>query len=36
LSAGDVLNRVCELAGARGIMGEASEKRLDSAEASRQ
>jgi cytidylate kinase len=36
LSAGDVLSRVCELASARKIMGEASEKRLDSAEASRQ
>lgn len=36
LSAGEVLSRVCELANAREIMGEASEKRLDSAEASRQ
>ena len=36
LSASEVLSRVCELANAREIMGEASEKRLDSAEASRQ
>ena len=36
LSAGEVLSRVCELASAREIMGDASEKRLDSAEASRQ
>ena len=36
LSAGEVLGRVCELVSAREIMGEASEKRLDSAEASRQ
>ena len=36
LSAGEVLSQVCELASAREIMGEASEKRLDSAEASRQ
>jgi len=36
LTASEVLSRVCELANAREIMGEASEKRLDSAEASRQ
>ena len=36
LSAGEVLSQVYELARAREIMGEASEKRLDSAEASRQ
>ena len=36
LSAGEVLGRVRELVSARAILGEASEKRLDSAEASRQ
>jgi hypothetical protein len=36
LAAGEVLSRVRDLASARGIMREASEKRLDSAEASRQ